>query len=72
MVVVQVRNTLFGDFARSPGTHDENSSQNPGQSLGGSGGTWGIWGTSAIGSTTIGSGFGGGSTSNSERRGEFF
>lgn len=72
MVLVQVRNTRFGDFGRSPGTLDENSSQTPGQGRGN--GTWqGIWGTSAIGSTTIGSGFGGASNSNNnERRGELF
>ncbi|KAH0609841.1 uncharacterized protein H6S33_012387 [Morchella sextelata] len=64
-----VRNTRFGDFGRSPGTLDENSSQNSGQSLGAGGAAWGIWGTSAIGSTTIGSGFGATTSSNNERRG---
>lgn len=63
-----MRSTRFGDFGGSPIPLDGSASQASAQGLGNSGG-WGIWGNSAIGSTTIGSGFGGPNT-NAERRGE--
>ncbi|KAL7274372.1 mRNA binding protein puf3 [Rhizina undulata] len=59
-----VRNTKFGGFAGSPGGPppiDETSSQTSAQSIGNSG-NWGIW------NTGIGSGFGGNSSANNERK----
>ncbi|KAG0641711.1 armadillo-type protein [Tuber brumale] len=62
-----VKSARFDDFGGSPNALDGGASQPTTQGLGNSG-AWGIWGNSAIGSTAIGSGFGGPNT-NAERRG---